>query len=83
MDFNNLDSGTQFKIFDRVLAQMQNIGEKEVENGAMDWLINLITIETEIAETENAEMFIENSIRQMEEVLGIRRKKSHLKLVKK
>lgn len=53
MEYKTLDAGTQFKIFDRVSAQVGDITSQKVENGAMVWLMNLIAKETKIAYEES------------------------------
>ena len=48
MDFEKIDNGTQFIIFDRVVSKLETINNDD-KQGEMDQLIDLIREETEAA----------------------------------
>ncbi|KKL12817.1 hypothetical protein LCGC14_2531960 [marine sediment metagenome] len=52
--FKSLDAGTQFKIFDRAMEKMKNLSRKQIENKAMESVLEIIQDETQIALAENS-----------------------------
>lgn len=54
IDYNSLDGGTQFKIFDRVISEIERMNADEKNDRAMETLINFIVNETVEALAQNA-----------------------------
>jgi len=54
INFKSLDSGTQFKIFDRMTNHIKELTAKQIENNAMECFANILLEETNIALAENA-----------------------------
>jgi len=52
--FDSLDSGTQFKIFDRMMKRAKELTAKQLENKAMEEFAGILLEETEAALAENA-----------------------------
>ena len=53
-NFSKIDSGTQFKIFDRALGDLQNqLSKEDIENKPMEAIMERIAEETAIALAEN------------------------------
>ena len=48
-----MDAGTQFKIFDRVAARIGDIPREDLEEHALEYLMDLIEVETRITVNEN------------------------------
>jgi len=53
LDFADLDPGTQLKIFDRVLLEFQEIDSDDMENRAMQSMIDVVADNTTRALSEN------------------------------
>ena len=52
--FSSLDGGTQFIIFDRSMERIKNLSRKQVENKAMESVLEIIQDETQIVLAENS-----------------------------
>ncbi len=54
INFESLDGGTQFKIFDRMMNRTKELTAKQLENNAMEAFAIILLEETQMALTENA-----------------------------
>lgn len=54
LDFSRMDAGTQFKIFDRMKAEIGKMNPRRIEDSAMVTVALIIFEETQQAISENA-----------------------------